>query len=170
MVFQVAPVSSQRVITAVTANTSGGTAVVPDTASFNPETNAVMVVSQAIKAVGAQTFSVLSTLSDITAKTGTFSFPTKWSLDPDSCTITASGTTTVYYVSEVTLTKEPRTCSGAITSSSATPSTVTYLTGGTVGLTGPTASFLTSATLSAAGATLWDSLSAGVQAVTLSDP
>jgi hypothetical protein len=137
VVFTVSPGSMVNVLSGVSVSAQTSTVTNAETGSFHPTTTTVTIPTNAIGSVSAdKTYSVLSTLSDVYATTEKVSFPTSYTFDPENCTITASGTTTITYVSTVALTKEPRTVIASLASTAASTTSSTLLTGGTVSVGG----------------------------------
>jgi hypothetical protein len=169
VVLSVSPVSQVQVLTgaAVTAATTNVTSA--QTGTFHALTTKVTIPTSAVGAVDYGTYSVLSTLSDVYGTTDTFSFPTTFTLNPDSCTITAGGTQTITYVKTVGLTKEPRTVAHSITSSAAPVTTPSLVYGGTVSVGGASVVVLTSVSATTTAVTVGNAAGAEVSAV-ISDP
>lgn len=153
----------------INASITPGEAMIPNTATFNPSTSPLTYVTTAVGSVSpGKTYSVLSTLSSITATTDVASYPTGFTLDPDSCTISVSSTGSITYVSKVELIKEPRTVIASLDTSPAATDTANLVTSGTIALAGPTRSFVSGATITAT--TVAVGAAGGVVLASISDP
>jgi hypothetical protein len=170
VIMEVAPSKSAAVLTGVTVGASTEALTIPDAATVHLHGDTITYATTAVYGATTKTYSVLSTLSDIKVSTGTFSFPTSFKLDPDSCTITAGGTQTITYVSTVSLTKEPRTVVAEINFlASSTPSIFVGQTAAAT-LSGPSKNLATGVTAATSAQTFWSAQSATVLAVAMADP
>jgi hypothetical protein len=169
VLFSVSPGSQVQVLTGVSV--SGGTTSVTSaqTGAFHPSTTPVTIPTSAVGSVNYSTYSVLSTLSDITATTGTISFPTTFTFNPDTCAVSAGGTQTITYITGVSLSKVERTVAHSITTSPASTSTSNFVTGGTVSVGGPSVSVLASISATTSVGSV-GSASGAVVSASLSDP
>lgn len=169
VVLSVSPGEALQVLTGVTVSAATTSVTSAQTGSFHPSTIPVVIPTSAVGGVNYDTYSVLSTLSEFDVKTDKFSFPTTFTLNPDSCTITAGGTQTITYVATASLTKVPRTVAHSITTSPAATATTNLVSGGTVSVGGPSVTVLTSVSAVTTSASVSGTMGAVVSAE-LRDP
>ena len=167
--LSVTPGSVVSVLTGVSISASSTSVTSAQSGAFHPSTTPVAIPTSAVGSVNYDTYSVLSTLSEFNVKTDKFSFPTTFTLNPDSCTITAGGTQTITYVTTASLTKEPRTVAHSITTSPATTTTTNLVSGGTVSVGGPSVWVLASVSATTSAGTVGSALG-GVVSAAIVDP
>ena len=131
-----ASANSVNALSSLTITTTPGSVTVPSTATFTPTSDSLSYLSSGLASVAATSASFLTFDTVLTQATTTISIPTKVSFNPATCSATLGEYQKFVVVTAVTLTKDPSQAVTGITPTSATPSTKTFATGGTVVLGG----------------------------------
>ena len=167
--LSVTPGSVVSVLTGVSLSAPPTTVTSAESGAFWPVKGDVTIPIKAVGSVDYSEHSVLNYLSHFSATAKTFGYPTQWKLDPDNCTITASGTQTITYITTASLEKVPQTVSRITGTPAAENSVVNLLTGGTVSVTGPSVSVVGSASITTSTVTVGSALG-GVVSAAIVDP
>ena len=131
-----AAANSVNALSSLTLTTTPGSVTVPSTATFTPTSDSLSYLSSGLASVASTSASFLTPNTVLTQATTTISVPTNVSFDPATCSATLGGHQNFIVVTAVTLSKDPSQALTGITPTSATPSTKTFATGGTVVLGG----------------------------------
>lgn len=133
----------------VSASTTPAEVSIPNNATFHPSSAPLTYVPFAIGTVNPDRIcEVLAKTTSVTYASTSAYYPTHFKLN-DDCTITATSTAAITYITAVTLNREPETAIASLTTSPASALTASIVTGGTIALTGPTQSLVSGITITA---------------------